>query len=406
MDLSHKDKKGIQISLPAVIVAGIAIIVGGVLIGSTTASWFPVQASTQAEQVIGLFRVLLTIGGAIFLLVQGLLLYSIIRFRARPGDMSDGPHVHGNVTLEVVWTAIPAIIVIGLVFYSLQVWTTTTAEQENETVVHVTAQRFAWTFTYTDPLNRLADQPLNNQQFSSSVLHTYVNQHVLLKINAVDVNHAFWIPTMQVKQDALVGRETELRFTPIRAGRYRVVCAELCGGGHGGMYSYVIVHETEEDMLSQFTDVQVNNILNPPTDPVSVGQNLLANAVYPCSGCHRLDELGWSGITGPNLNGIATRAAERATASGDPSAEYYLAESIRHPNAYVVPGFAAGVMPQFGASESIPAVIDGASYIYMPDENLVGIVAFLCTQTESGEAADTTCGDEEAIRAAVTAQVE
>jgi cytochrome c oxidase subunit 2 len=406
MDLSHKNNKGVQISLPAVIIAGIAIIVGGFIIGMSAPSWFPVQASTQAEQNVGLFRVLLTLGGVVFLLVQGLLLYSIIRFRARPGDMSDGPHIHGNVTLEVVWTAIPAIVVIGLVVYSLQVWTSTRAEQPNETVVEVTAQRFAWTFTYTDPLNRLVDQPVTNQQFSSSVLHTYVNQPILLKILAVDVNHAFWVPTMQIKQDALVGRETEVRFTPIRAGRYRVVCAELCGGGHGGMFTYVVVHENEETLLSQFVDVQVNNILNPPTDPVAIGNNLLANAVYPCSGCHQLEDLSWTGVTGPNLNGIANRAAERATASGDPSTEYYLARSIRHPNAYTVPGFGQGVMPQFGASEEIPAVIDGASYIYMPDNDLTGIVAYLCTQTESGESADSTCGDEEAIRAAVAAQTQ
>ncbi|MBC8171751.1 MAG: cytochrome c oxidase subunit II [Anaerolineae bacterium] len=406
MDLSHKNNKGVQISLPAVIIAGVAILVGGFIIGMSSPTWFPVQASTQAEQGVGLFRVLLTLGGVVFLLVQGLLLYSIVRFRARPGDTSDGPNIHGNVTLEIIWTAIPAIVVFGLVIYSWQVWTTTRAEQSNETVIEVTAQRFAWTFDYTDPLNRLVDQPETSQQFSSSVLHTYVNQPILLKIRAVDVNHAFWVPTMQIKQDALVGRETEVRFTPIRAGRYRVVCAELCGGGHGGMFTYVVVHQTEEDLYSQFVDIQVNNILNPPTDPVAIGQNLLANAVYPCSGCHRLDALSWTGATGPNLNGIGNRAAERAVASGDPSAEYYLARSIRHPNGYTVPGFAANVMPQFGDSEAIPVEIDGASYLYMTDNDLTGIVAYLCTQTESGDVADSTCGDEEAIRAAVAAQAE
>ncbi|HEX2620074.1 MAG TPA: cytochrome c oxidase subunit II [Phototrophicaceae bacterium] len=404
MDLSQKNNKGVQISIPAVFIAGAAIIAGGFIIGMATPSLFPVVASAQAEQVDGLFRVLLTIGGAIFLLVQGLLLYSIIRFRAQPGDMSDGPNIHGHVALEVVWTTIPAIIVFGLAIYSWQIWSTTRAEIDNEMVVNVTAQRYAWGFTYTDPLNRLADQPIEKQQFNSNVLYTFVGQPMLLKIHAIDVNHAFWIPTMRIKQDALVGRETEVRFTPIRAGRYRVQCAELCGGGHGGMFTYVVVYENEQEFYHEFADIQVYNIQHPPTDPVSIGQNLLSSGVYPCSGCHTLAALNWTGVTGPNLNGIGSRAADRAVSAGDPSGEFYIAQSLRAPNSYTVPGFSKNVMPQFGGAEAEPAVVDGAYYRYLPDADLVGIVAYLCSQTTSGEIADTSCGDTQAIQAAVTAQ--
>jgi hypothetical protein len=104
------------------------------------------------------------------------------------------------------------------------------------------------------------------------------------------------------------------------------------------------------------------------------------------------------------MNGIGSRAAARATASGLGSAEEYLAHSIRHPNDYIVPGFQAGLMPQFGPTEEAPAVINGASYYYLADEDLVGIVAYLCTQTESGDPAESACGDIDAIRAAVAAQ--
>src|SRR5690349_15851568 len=82
---------------------------GGLVIAEATPALFPVQASAEAPQVDNLFKFMLAIGGAIFLLVQGALVYSVIRFRARPGDTSDGVPLHGNATLEIVWTIIPAV---------------------------------------------------------------------------------------------------------------------------------------------------------------------------------------------------------------------------------------------------------------------------------------------------------
>jgi cytochrome c oxidase subunit II len=407
MDLSRNKTPKLGVPLPWILIAAVGIIVGGILIGLTTPLWFPAQASAEAQSVDRLFQVLLTIGGAIFLLVQGMIIYSVIRFRVRADDPTDGPNIHGNTTLEVIWTAIPAVIVFFLVIYSWVVWTEIRSEKPNEMEVQVLAQRFNWNFTYTDPDNRLANRPENEQTFSSNVLHTYVNQPMLLRMNTPDVNHAFWVPTMRIKQDVLVGRETEVRFTPTRPGRYRVVCAELCGSGHGAMYTYIIVHESRDVFMRDFADIAVNNIINPPSDPVLVGQRILETNVYPCSGCHQLESLeGWVGNSGPNLNGIGSRAADRAAASGLASAEEYLAHSIRHPNDYIVPGFVAGLMPQFGATEDPVGAVNGASYVYMPDDHLTGIVAYLCTQTESGAAEDTACGDIESIRAAVIAQSE
>lgn len=404
MDISPKrENKGSSTSLPLIFAFGAVVLVGGYLLGALTPSVFPVQASAESEQVDTIFRVTLTIGGVIFLLVQGLLVYSVIRFRVRSDDTGDGPNIHGNATLEIVWTTVPAVIVTFLAFYGWQVWNTTRAEKPNEMVVQTEAQRYVWSFAYTDPENRLADA--EQQTFTSDTLYTYVNQPMLIRMNALDVNHAFWVPVMRIKQDALVGRETEVRFTPTRAGRYRVVCAELCGGGHGGMYTYIIVYENYDEFKEQFLDIQVNNILNPPNDPVAVGELIMSNATYACAGCHQLDSLGWAGITGPSLNGIGSRAGTvRASAAGVSDGANYLVQSIRYPNAYITPGYAAGVMPQFGPSPEPPAVVDGASYVYMPNDHLLSIVSYLCTQTESGSLEDSTCGDTENIAAAVEEQ--
>lgn len=380
--------------------AGIAIIVGGFLIGLLTPAVFPVQASSEAEQVDTLFRWLLTIGGAIFLLVQGLLLYSVIRFRRKPGDDTDGPPIHGNVTLELIWTAIPSIIVLFLVIYSYSVWVNIQSPKTDELVVRGVGQRYNWTFAYTDPLNRLASS--EQQSFNDSVLHTYVGRPVLLEMETRDVNHSFWVPTMRIKQDLLAGRTTTVRFTPTREGRYRIVCTELCGGGHGGMYSFIIVHADEEAWMSEFIDKRVDQILNPPADPILQGAAVLAQNVYPCSGCHVLEDpdngIAWGGLTGPSLQVIGDTAIRRAQASGLGSAAEYLAHSIRHPNDYIVPGFAAGLMPQFGPDAQQPAdwnPADGAYYAAMTDSDLYQIVSYMCARTATGENA---CGTDTATR--------
>jgi cytochrome c oxidase subunit 2 len=377
-----------------IIAAGLAIILGGLALASFTPSIFPTEGSVQAQQVDALFRFMLFIGGAIFLLVNGVLLFSIIRFRAKKGDMSDGPPIHGNTTLEFVWTVIPAVIVLVLTIYSFQVWTSITAPQENEQVVDVVGQRFAWTFNYkiTDdelPTGVTVDQlPEQTREifangdtlnFSSSQLHTWVGQPVHVLLNSPDVNHAFWIPGMRIKQDLLPGRQTDIRFTPIEEGVYRVVCAELCGSGHGAMAgtvgddgslqgAWLVVHADEQSYLREFFNPEAQKVLFPPEDPVELGRQLLSSGTYPCATCHALSSLNWTGAQGPNLNGIGARAATRV---GGMAAYDYIHDSIRHPTNYVVPGFQP-IMPAFSD--------DPASLTYMPEEDLNGIIEFLLTQ--------------------------
>lgn len=411
MDLTNRNSASSPGLIP-IVIAGIGIIVGGFLIGSLTPRLFPPQASAEAQQVDTLFQVLLIIGGAIFLLVQGLLLYSVLRFRARPGDMSDGPAIHGNVTLEFIWTAIPAVIVLFLVIYSYQVWVSIrTVRPDIELAVNAQGQQFAWTFTYTDPLNRLENASAQN--FSDGILHTYVGRPVVVQMTTQDVNHAFWVPSMRVKQDLIAGKTTEVRFTPTIAGDYPVVCAELCGGGHAQMFTTIRVHESEEAWMQNFVDLRVDRILNPPDDPVL--QGLAAIDPLPCKGCHVLVDdangLNWNGNQGPALTGIGDTAVRRAASAGLSTAEEYLANSIRHPNNYIVPGFQAGVMPQFGPTEETPAVVDGAYYRYMSDQDLRAVVAFLCMQTGSGTSACTDADadgqpDVDALELAVEAQSE
>ncbi len=342
---------------------------------------------------------MLAIGGAIFLLVNGVLLFSVIRFRAKKGDISDGPPIQGNTTLEFVWTVIPAIIVAAITIYSYQVWTTNTAPQANEQVVNVVGQRFAWSFNYditadTLPEGVTLDQLSPDIQaqladgkaitFSAPQLHTWANQPVHAMLQTEDVNHAFWIPNMRIKQDLLAGRVTDIRFTPIEAGTSRIECAELCGPGHGDMAgtvvnvngepvlkgAWLIVHADEQEYLNQFYYPEAKNVLFPPADPVELGRQILTSGKYPCSTCHTNTELGWSGNIGPNLDGVATRAGNRMPGMDGAA---YIEDSIRNPTHYIVAGFSP-LMPQFNDQPDMPN--------YMPDSDIQAIVAFMLTQTQ------------------------
>lgn len=394
MNLGNLNSNGRSMSLLWIIAAGLAIILGGLLIGATVPSFFPTEGSSQAQQVDNLFRFMLAIGGSIFLLVNGVLLYSIIRFRARKGDNSDGPPIQGNTTLEFTWTVIPAVIVLVITIYSFQVWQSIRAPQPNEQTVHGIGQRFAWTFTYDIPQADLPEGVTveqlpedvqasytagNDLTFNSTQLHTWVGQPVHMLLDSEDVIHSFWVPGMRIKQDLLPGRETDVRFTPIEAGVYRITCAELCGSGHGDMAgkvaddgtlqgAWLIVHPDEQTYLKEFYEPEALSVLFPPADPVILGQQILTSGKYPCATCHTLPSLQWTGTIGPNLAGIGTRAVTRMPGM---SAEDYIHDSIRQPTDFVVPGFSP-LMPQFNDQPDQPN--------FMPDSDLQAITAFLLTQ--------------------------
>lgn len=371
-----------------IVAAGIVLIGGGLIIGQTMPSFFPPEASAESQQIDSLFKVLLTVGGVIFLLVQGLLIYSVIAFRAKPGDTTDAPHIHGNVTLEIVWTAIPAVVVAVLTILSYQVWVGIRTPQTDEAVVSVVGARFNWAFNYVVPTNDLptgtvvSELPQSVQDVltangavdvTTNELHTYIGQPLKLEMETRDVIHSFWVPAFRMKQDLLPGRVTEIRFTPVEVPgttypvRYPVRCAELCGGNHGAMTTWVVVHQDEAAFRSEFLDAEVTKALHPPEDPVLRGRQLLESQQYPCFTCHTLSELGWTATIGPSLDIVADRAAgTRSQVTGLAPAEYLL-QSIHDPAAFLVPGYNP-LMPNLA----------------IPDDKASDIVAFLCTLSSSG----------------------
>jgi cytochrome c oxidase subunit II len=208
----------------------IAIVIGGITAASAVLiDWLPEQASEQAVRVDYLMWFVVWASVAIFTLVATVIVYAAIRFRAKPGDESDGPPTHGNTTLEVVWTVVPTVLLAVVAVWAYLVLSDNEALAKDRVVINVTAQQFAWEFYYPDG------------QIGSGDLHVPVDKQVELKMRSKDVIHDFYVVQFRVKEDIVPGITTNVVFNPDKIGTYQVICAELCGVGHGIMRARVIV---------------------------------------------------------------------------------------------------------------------------------------------------------------------
>lgn len=195
--------------------------------------WFPADASVQASRIHTLYKVLLIATVPIFTLVLTVIVFSVAKFRMRPGqELMDGPPIHGNTRLEVVWTAVPAVLIVGLCAYAFTVLHANEAAQRNTMTINVTERQFAFEFSYRNPAGKVIVSP-------DLVLADH--QPVLFHIRSLDVIHSFFVPEFSEKIDAVPGIVTTLRVTPTRLGAYAAECTELCGAGHSLMRAPVQV---------------------------------------------------------------------------------------------------------------------------------------------------------------------
>ncbi len=209
--------------------------------------WLPVQASTFAPAIDGMFLAILIITGLAFVLVEGLLIYFMIAYRARPGHTAH--YTHGNVKAEYIWTAVPALVMVVLAFTSGHYWKIMKGRDSvppGAYPIKVHAKQFEWLFTYPGP-----DGVLGTADDITDVrnkLHVPVGRAVVLHEEAEDVIHSVFIPVFRVKQDAVPGMNIQTWFIATRPGEYDMGCAQLCGMGHYKMHAKVTVQtQTEFD---------------------------------------------------------------------------------------------------------------------------------------------------------------
>lgn len=205
---------------------------------------FPENASTFGASIDATYGMIFYVTAVAFVLVQGLLLYCIVRFRRREGRRA--VPIHGNTRLEIVWTLVPFIGVMYIAFASASVWLDIKSADRMPTdglELRVHAQQFEWNVTYPGADGQIET---DDDFVARNQLHIPVGMPVRLVLTAEDVIHSFYIPEFRVKQDAVPGMEIPVWFEATTVGDYTLGCAELCGLGHYRMRGSVTVHSPQE----------------------------------------------------------------------------------------------------------------------------------------------------------------
>jgi len=325
------------------LVIGLIASIIGIALGLLI-DWWPAQGSAEASQVDTLYDVLIICSVPMFVLVVTVVLYCAWRYRMKPGEEElDGPPIHGNTRLEIIWTAIPAIILVALCSYSFAVLTDIEDADARALNVRVVGEQFTWTFYYRDG---------SGKEIASPQLYVPQGQQVNFTVQSQDVIHDFWVPAFRVKIDAVPGINTHLRVTPDRVGDYPVICAELCGLGHSVMRqtAHVMPARDFQRWLDNGgkTDEQAQAEQDADTGAgggAPDGKTLFTE--NNCGACHALADAGTTGGTGPDLDDVL---ADKDAA--------FIKESITDPGAEIAPGFSDGIMPTNFGQTLEPAELD------------------------------------------------
>jgi cytochrome c oxidase subunit 2 len=205
-------------------------------------SFLPENIATYGKEIDNLFYLIYYITGAAFVLVSTLLVSFLVMYRARPGRRA--VYSHGNTTLEMVWTIVPALILIVITFLSIPSWSKVKSRiPESDLHIRITGKQFNWEVQYPGPdgkFDTADDQTFDNE------LHVPTGKPVVLHLRARDVIHSVFIPAARFKQDAVPGREILQWIEVTKPGKYEIPCAELCGFGHSGMLGHLTVHTAED----------------------------------------------------------------------------------------------------------------------------------------------------------------
>lgn len=312
----------------------------------------------EAAPIEKMFTAHYIIIAGLFALVTVFLLFSIVAFRRKPGDDSDGEYTHGNTAIEVAWTVLPLVLVVGFAIWGVRLFNDLTDaeayEARNPIEVNVTGFKWGWRFEY--PAQGDANDPDSfylEKSYELSNLYLPKGRVAKLNLTSEDILHAFWVPAFRIKQDVLPDVNRTIYFTPnVTNEEYlanegataddrgyrgvpKVRCAEICGTSHAYMLAGVEVVE-EADYLEI-----IDKASQISTDPLVRGQQWYTE--YACAGCHSLDG---SDGSGPTWQGIYGRDQVMDDGTVVVTDDEYLRESIYDPNAKLVSGYVAGVMTQ------------------------------------------------------------
>lgn len=283
----------------------------------------PKLASTF-DHVDGLFYFTYIVCIFFFVLIVGVLLFSVVKYRRKTWDQPAASNTTHNTPLEVVWTVIPLIIVMVMFAWGFKgcMDMTTVPLEASRNTYKATAKQWNWTFTYP-----------NHPAQSFNEVWVEVNKPVQFLLESTDVLHAFYMPSMRVKRDVVPGRYQSVWFQPTTVGEYHLFCAEYCGNDHSKMYAKVHVVTAAE--MATFPWDQWKD--STPAEAAKSGESLYKQI---CISCHSVN--GTPGV-GPSWKGLFTKQGDayvgrqREVIEGGAKKtitvdEAYIAESIKKPD--------------------------------------------------------------------------
>ncbi len=248
-------------------------------------------ASPNAAAISNLFYLIFGIAVAVFVIVESLLLYSVIRFQ-RKSDDEMPRQIHGNLKLEIAWTLAPALVlavVFGITFQTIN----SLAEVPKDSLkIRVIGHQWWWQVEYPEWGVVTANE-----------IHLPLGQVASFTVESIDVIHSFWVPELGGKIDMIPGKKNQTWFRPIKLGTFHGQCAEFCGIAHANMRFTVIVERS--DQFASWIGRQQEAAESPKTDLAGRGQQEFLQG--PCAACHSVSGTSAKGTIGPNLTHVASR---------------------------------------------------------------------------------------------------
>lgn len=298
--------------------------------------WFPEGASTISADHDWLFNFILLISTIFFFLIVVVGTLFVMKYRRRPGVTAQ-PSPHHNTTLEIVWSAIPSVLIVFMFGYGFQTYLEAKRVPPEAYEIQVTAQKWSWLFTYP---NGAVD----------SELHVPAGRAIRLVMSSEDVLHSLAVPAFRVKQDVVPGRYTEMWFEAPKPGVHQLYCTEYCGTKHSEMLSKVHVHEQGE--FDAWVE-DAANLLEGRT-PAEAGAMIVE--INGCYQCHSIDG---SVVVGPSFKNLFGSTRNFADGSSVTADENYIRESILEPGVKIVKGYDPAMPTYKGrlSDEYITAII-------------------------------------------------
>jgi len=272
------------------VVVGLAVVLSACQPSPT----FLDSASPISGHVAGLFRIILIMALVVFVLVEGALIWILVRDRKKDGDEEPPTQIYGNTRLEVIWTVIPIFLVIALFVMTVQTVNAIAApaSAKSDMNIRIVGHQWWWEFDYLDQGFATANE-----------LHIPVGTTVQIQLESRDVIHSFWVPQLSGKTDVVPGQHNTMWLTGDQVGEYLGQCAEFCGEEHALMRFKVFV-DSQEDFDAWVANQQ-KPAYQPQTEDEQAGYKELTGT---CAACHSLDptEIDTEKV-GPNLTHLFTR---------------------------------------------------------------------------------------------------